>query len=144
MNYKSNNYYTSGVTVLIDLKGAGIKNADLDMQKFLVNVLENYYPGLVGAGLVYKLPGILEAIYKIARNMINQEHQKYIYLTKKKNLNNYIAKDQLPDFLLGTCTKSYRSVPTNAPTAQDLAKKLCLKEGKAEKLVKHLEPFFSE
>jgi hypothetical protein len=133
-----------GVTLLMDCKGAGVKNADVDFLQFIHNVLNDYYPGLVNAILVYKLPVVLEAIYKMVRTWLNDEQKKYIYLIKKKTINEYVAKDQLPDFLLGTNTQPYRDVPKDAPTALELAKRLGLKEGKAEKMIKHLEQFFTE
>jgi hypothetical protein len=128
----------------MDCKGAGVKNADIDYLQFIHHVFNDYYPGLVTASVVYKLPIVLEAVYKMVRTWLNDEQNKYIYMAKKKNINEYIAKEQLPDFLLGTNTQPYRDVPSDAPTAEELAKKLGLKEGKAEKLVNHMQQFFTE
>ena len=128
----------------MDCKGSGLKNADTDFMKFAYTVLNDYYPGLVNAGLVYKLPKMLEAVYKVVRSWLNEEQEKYCYLIGKKNINEYVAINELPDFLLGQNLESYRKVPEGVPTAYELAEKLGIKVEKADKLVKHLEQFYTE
>ena len=128
----------------MDCKGSGLRNADTDFMKFAHTVLNDYYPGLVNAGLVYKLPKVLEAVFKVVRSWLNEEQEKYCYLIGKKNINEYVAINELPDFLLGQCKEPYRTVPEEAPSAHELAEKLGIKVEKADKLVKHLEQFYSE
>lgn len=128
----------------MDCKGAGLKNADTDFLKFAHTVLNDYYPGLVNAGLVYKLPEVIKPVFKVVQTWLNEEQNKYCYLVGKKTVNEYVSADQLPDFLLGTNTASYRSVPDGCPTVHELAEKSGIKVEKADKLVKHLEQFYSE
>lgn len=130
-----------GLTLLVDLNGAGLKNTDIDSLKFIQTVLKEYYPRLVTAIVVYKLPAVLETVYKMVQSWLSEEEKKYLHLTKKKNINDYVAKDQLPDFLLGTNPLSYRITPGNALKAEDLGRKLGLKEGKGEKFAKHFGAF---
>ena len=85
---------------------------------------------------------VLEAIYKVFRSWLNEEQSKYLYLLDKKNLNDYISVDQLPDVLMGTNTEPYRTVPEGAPTLHQVAERLNIKKDKADKLVKHCEKFF--
>ena len=133
-----------GVTLLVDCKGSGLKNADTDFTKFAHTVLNDYYPGLVNAGLIYKLPKVMEAVYKVVRSWLNEEQEKYCYLIGKKNINEYVAVSELPDFLLGENKEPYRTVPEGSPSVHELAEKLSIKVEKADKLVKHLEQFYNE
>ncbi len=131
-----------GLTILTDCTDTGIKNVDTDGMKFFHTVVEEYYPGLVNATVVYKMPTVLEAVYKLFRSWLNEEQNKYMYLTDKKNINNYVSVDQLPDFLMGTNTQPYRNVPEGATTIHDLALKYGIKKEKADKLLKHFEKFY--
>ncbi|CAG2109853.1 unnamed protein product, partial [Medioppia subpectinata] len=133
-----------GATLLLDCKDSGVKNTDIDFMKFSYHVLNDYYPGLVNAGLVYKLPKVMEAVYKAVKSWLNEEQEKYCYLISKKNIHEYVAQNQLPDLLLGLNQEPYRNIPDNSPTAHELAERLGIKVEKADKLVKHLEPFFIE
>ncbi|XP_054153437.1 motile sperm domain-containing protein 2-like [Oppia nitens] len=138
------NYEGKGLTILMDCRDAGIMNADMDALKFLHTVLNDYYPGLVSSALVFKLPTVLEAIFKICRSWLNDEQSKYMYTIGKKTINQYVSVDQLPDILLGTNPLPYRNPPDNAPGAHELAERLSIKPEKADKLVKHLEKFYEK
>jgi hypothetical protein len=127
----------------MDCKGAGVKNVDSDALQFTTQVFKEYYPRLIAATLIHKLPAVLETIHKLVQSWLSEDERRYLHLTNKKNINEFIPKEQLPDFLLGTNTQSYRIVPSNAPSAAELAKKLGLKEGKADKFVKHFEQYFN-
>ena len=107
--------------------------------KFIHTVLDEYYPGLVNATIIYKMPTVLEAIYKLFKSWLNEEQNKYMYLVDKKNLNNYVAADQLPDFLKGTNSQPYRVVPEGVTTIHQVAEKYGIKKEKADKLLKHIE-----
>ncbi|CAG2166688.1 unnamed protein product [Oppiella nova] len=132
------------LTLLLDCKDSGVKNADMDFMKFAHRVLNDYYPGLVNAGLIYKLPKVMEAIYKLVKSWLNEEQEKFCYLITRKTIGEYASPQDLPDFLLGTNQEPYRTVPDGAPTAHELAERLGIKVEKADKLVKHLEPFYNE
>ena len=53
------------VTLLFDCSGAGLKNVDMDMIKFLINIFQNYYPNMLGKILVYDLPWIINPVFTI-------------------------------------------------------------------------------
>ena len=131
-----------GLTILTDCTDTGIKNVDMDGLKFLHTCVDEYYPGLVNSTLVYKMPTVLEAFYKLFRSWLNEEQNKYMYLTDKKNINNYVSVDQLPDFLNGTNTEPYRIIPEDATTIHDLAQKYGIKKDKADKMLKHFEKYY--
>ncbi|CAG2121353.1 unnamed protein product, partial [Medioppia subpectinata] len=81
----------------------------------------------------------METIHKLVQSWLSEDEKKYLHLTNTKTIGSFIAIDQLPHFLKGTNTQSYRTVPVDAPSAHELSKRLGLKEGKAEKLSKHFE-----
>jgi len=133
-----------GITVLLDCKGAGVKNVDMDLMQFHLKITREYYPGLLTVVLVHKLPVVLEPVFKAVIAWLKDDEKHFLQLTKKKNINEYIAKDQLPDFLLGTNQASYRVIPSGAPTSADVAKRLGIKEEKVDKVLKHLQQFYNE
>ncbi|CAG2178165.1 unnamed protein product, partial [Oppiella nova] len=109
---------------------------------YLVEKVDNSNEGKVNSSIIFKMQTVLEAVYKMCKSWLNEEQNKYVYLTGKKTITEYVDQDQLPDFLLGTNKTPYRTAPDGAPTAHELAEKLGIKPEKADKLVKHLEKFF--
>ena len=114
----------------------------MDAAKFSTALQYEYYPGLVTCIIIYKMPTILEAAYKLFRSWLNEEQNKYIYLVDKNNLNNFVAAEQLPDFLKGSNTQPYRVVPEGVTTIHKVAEKYGIKKEKADKLAKYMEKFY--
>ena len=127
----------------MDCKGAGVKNVDTEALQFITNLFKQYYPRLLTATLIHKLPSVLETIYKLVQSWLSDDESKYLHLTNNKTITDYITRDQFPDFLKGTNTCNYRVTPVDALSALELSKKLGLKEGKGEKFAKHFEQYLN-
>ena len=55
------------ITLVFDCNGAGLKNVDLDVIKFLISLFQNYYPHMLGKILIYDLPWILNPVFVIIK-----------------------------------------------------------------------------
>jgi hypothetical protein len=129
----------NGVTIVFDCNGAGITNVDIDLLSFIVSVMRDYYPRLLSSVLINELPWVLQYVFKLVQTWLPKEQQKLLHLISKNELHNFVATEELPDFMGGTNELSYRSVPKNAPTAQEIADKIGLKKKDVDKLLNHLE-----
>jgi len=133
----------NGVCVVFDCNGAGVSNVDIDLLSFIVQTLRDYYPTLLKSVLVHELPWILQYVFKLVQTWLPKEHQKLLHLISKKELQDYVAAEELPDFMGGNNSLSYRIVPKNAPTAQEIADKVGMKKKDVDKLLNHLEPYIN-
>ena len=121
------------LTLIFDCTDAELSNVDNDLLMFIISLLRNYYPIILNTVLVYELPSILNYVLKLVHSWLPEDHQKCIDVITKKELNDYVEVDQLPDFLDGTCHLPYTIVPKNVLSAHDLAKQLSISKS-ADKL----------
>lgn len=129
------------IIVIGDCTDAGISNVDMDLTFFTISILRNYYPMILKSILVYELPWVLNYVVKLVYSLLAEDFKQLIHLIKKKELNNYIDQNQLPDFLDGTCELSYKTAPKGVQSARVLGHQLKISESAIDKLIKHLEPY---
>ena len=120
-----------GMAIVFDCQEAGIGNVDMDMLWFLISSMNKYYPKGLSYILVYELPWILNAVWKIAKGWIPEEQRKMIKFANKDEVFNFVDKDNLPDFMGGVCQMDYRIAPKGCPTAEEVAKE----RGFSEKVI---------
>ncbi|CAF0743056.1 unnamed protein product [Brachionus calyciflorus] len=104
-NYKFN--IDDPVVLLLDMSDAGYSNLDMDMIKFIVNCLKTYYPGLIDYMIVYQMPFIFNAAWKIIKNWLPPEAIKLIKFVDKKSIKELVHETQLSVHMGGTDTYKY-------------------------------------
>ena len=129
------------LTLIFDCAGSGLNNVNTDLLSFIILLLGNYYPMILNTSLVYELPWILNFVLKLVHSWLPEDQRELSNPITKKELNDYVDPDQLPDFLGGTCNLPYKTVPKDVLSAHDLAKQLSISKSAADKLTKHLEPY---
>ncbi|KAI1305794.1 Motile sperm domain-containing protein 2 [Halotydeus destructor] len=100
-----------GWAVVFDCSGIGFANVQLDMMLFFINTLREYYPCGVKYIMVYEIPWILSGIQKLVVAMVPEEEKQLIQFRNKRNITSTIDKDNLPDYMGGSCTLDYQAVP---------------------------------
>ena len=129
------------LTLIFDCTGGGLSNVDTDLLSFIISLLRNYYPMILNTVLVCELPWILNFVLKLVHSWLPQDQRELIHPITKKELNDFVDSDQLPDFLGGTCDLPYKTAPKDVPSAHDLAEKLSIGKSAVDKLTKHLESY---
>lgn len=134
-----------GWTLIFDFSGASIGNCDLEMVNFLINVICDYYPCGVDYILTYELPWYLSAVWKVIRSCIPDHSKGLVRCADRKNITNFIAIDHLPDFMGGTCSRSYRDVPKGCISTQEYGSKvLNLSRKQLSNLLNKFKPLLLE
>lgn len=96
------------IVLVFDMSDAGYANLDMDMIKFVVTCLKTYYPSLIDYMIIYQMPFIFNAAWKVIRNWLPAEAVKLIKFCDKKNIKEYIQESQLFVHMGGT--EDYRYV----------------------------------
>ncbi len=78
------------------------------MVKFLLHCLKFYYPKTLAYLLVYDIPFILNAAWKLIKSWLDPAAQKMIIFVGKTTIQQYIAVDNLPKHMGGNVTIIYR------------------------------------
>lgn len=88
-----------GWALCFDCDGAGLSNVDMDLLKFVVQALTNYFVENCRYVLIYEMPWLLTSIWKIVKSWLPQEQKDAVKFSSKKEMSSFVASDQLPDFI---------------------------------------------
>jgi len=91
------------VTVLIDLTDFSLKNMDFQHVKFIINVLQNYYPESLGLALIVNSPWLFNSCWNIIKSWLDPiVQQKIRFIRNVDELKEFIPSNLLPKHLNGT------------------------------------------
>lgn len=88
-----------GWALCFDCRDAGISNVDMELLKFVVQALTNYFVENCRYVLIYDMPWILSSIWKIVKSWLPQEHRDAVKFASKKDIGSFVAPAEQPDFL---------------------------------------------
>lgn len=88
-----------GWALCFDCADAGISNVDMEMLKFVVQVLTNYFVENCRYVLIYEMPWILSSIWKIVKSWLPQEHRDAVKFANKKDMSSFVKDSELPEWM---------------------------------------------
>lgn len=90
------------IVLVFDMSDSGYANLDMEMIKFVVTCLKTYYPCLIEYMIIYQMPFVFNAAWKVIRNWLPAEAINLIKFCEKKNIKDYIQESQLFCHMGGT------------------------------------------
>ena len=106
------------VTVIFDMAGTEMKNMDFHQVKFLIHLLDNYYPDSLGLILILNFPWVLDKCWTLIKSWLNPTVQKKVqFIHGEDELSEFIDPAGLPQRLRGA-QPDFRYLP---PTDEDQA-----------------------
>lgn len=123
-----------GTAVIFDLSGCGLQNVDLSFLSWLLSSFRNYCPKGVSYILVYNLPWILNATCKLAMTWMSASNRRALRFVYGDEIENFIARENLPDYLGGGCELDYKTVPEGSKPALEVCDQLDISREQALKI----------
>ncbi|XP_048776179.1 motile sperm domain-containing protein 2-like [Ostrea edulis] len=116
------------IVLLFDMTNTGISNLDMEMIKFVITSFKIYYPALLGYLLIYEMPWLFNAAWRVVKTWLSQEAQKKLKFVNKNDIQEYIDKENLPEHMGGTDTYQFKYIPpeereNQGSSSSDAAKK---------------------
>ena len=106
------------VTVIFDMAGCESKNMDFHQVKFLIHLLDNYYPDSLGLILILNFPWVLDKSWALIKSWLNASVQRKVrFIRNESELAEFIDPSVLPKRLHGG-QPDFKYIP---PTAEDEA-----------------------
>ena len=106
------------VTVVFDMSSCETKNMDFHQVKFLLHLLDNYYPDSLGLILILNFPWVLDKCWTLIKSWMDPTVQKKVrFIHSEHELSEYIDLSVLPKRLRGA-QPDFHYVP---PTQEDEA-----------------------
>lgn len=103
-------------SVIFDLTNTGWNNYDIDLLMHFLTLLREYFPVNLDYVLAINFPWVLSAAWALAKRLIPPERRDVVVFIPDKEIFNYIDKENVPDFLGGTCTREHKLVPKTRQT----------------------------
>lgn len=81
------------ITIMFDCRSAGLKNMDMEFIQFIIGVFKDYYPQMLNYILVFEMPWVLNAAWKVIKAWLPAAAVKKIKFLTKSNVGEYIDDD---------------------------------------------------
>nr|CAB3263912.1 motile sperm domain-containing protein 2 [Phallusia mammillata] len=99
------------VTFIMDTTGSGLTNSDMGFVKFVIECFTSYFPCMLVRTVVYNLPSILNAMWKLVSKMLSKEQSDATVLCGRSEINKYVDDDNLPESMGGQMKFEYSFPP---------------------------------
>ncbi|ESP03679.1 hypothetical protein LOTGIDRAFT_237580 [Lottia gigantea] len=109
----------SRIVVLFDMSDAGLSNLDMDLIKYIITCFKYYFPTFLSYMLIYEMPWIFNAAWKVIKAWLSQEAVKVIKFVTKSDIQEYINRDQILTHMGGTDKFVYKYPPEPVTEAGD-------------------------
>lgn len=133
-----------GTAVIFDLTQCGLQNVDPGFLFWLVYSFRNYCPKGLSYIIIYNLPWILNATAKLALSWLSSTNRKRLRFVSGEGIKDFIAPENLPDYMGGTCKINYRHVPEGARLAEDTAEEHNMTREQSRKVREIYSKFLKE
>ncbi|XP_065359809.1 motile sperm domain-containing protein 2-like [Calliphora vicina] len=80
-------------TIFFDMDGTGLSNMDLEFIKMIIETFKMYYPNALNYIIVFEMAWVLNAAFKIVKALLPEKAVEILKVIKKKDINQYIDKD---------------------------------------------------
>jgi hypothetical protein len=87
--------WSSQIVLVLDMYDAGMSNLDMEMIKFIISCLKVNYPGLIDYMLIFQMPFLFNAAWKIIKNWLPPEALQIIKFVDRKSIREYVNENQL-------------------------------------------------
>ncbi|KAL8561547.1 hypothetical protein ACOMHN_024783 [Nucella lapillus] len=91
------------VVTLFDMTDAGLSNLDMDFIRFILTCFKLYYPTLLEKMLIYEMPWIFNAAWKVIKTWLSAEAIAKIKFATRSDVHTYIDPEQLFQHMGGMC-----------------------------------------
>lgn len=88
-------------TIVFDLNNAGYKNVDMNLTKYVVRVLQDYYPESLAACYVVNANFVISSLWKVIKPWLDKEVALKIKFINQNELPLYIDLENIPEMLGG-------------------------------------------
>lgn len=108
------------ITMVFDCRNAGIKNLDMEFVQFVIGVFKDYYPNMLNYILVFEMPWVLNAAWKIIKGWLPAAGVKKIRFLTKATMGEYVNDQNRFEYWGGSDPWEYEyeyEAKTTAPTA---------------------------
>ncbi|PWN49338.1 hypothetical protein IE53DRAFT_346054 [Violaceomyces palustris] len=84
------------MVIAIDLQGSGMANLELELLPFLLDLLKNHFPGMVGAVYILHYGWVHAGMWAVAKRVLPQQALARIFFPSDEELRDHFEKANIP------------------------------------------------
>ncbi|XP_046976061.1 motile sperm domain-containing protein 2-like [Vanessa cardui] len=101
------------ITLFFDMDGCGLNNMDIEVIMYMITLLKNYYPYLINYIIVFQLPWMLSAGFKIIKGILPTAAVERLRMVNKDKLKDLVVPEQALICWGGKNDYVFKFVPEN-------------------------------
>ncbi|CAH2238561.1 motile sperm domain-containing protein 2-like [Pararge aegeria] len=82
------------ITLFFDMESCGLNNMDIEVIMYMVTLLKSYYPNMINYVIVYQLPWMLSAGFKIVKGLLPAAAVERLRMISRDKLKDLVAPEQ--------------------------------------------------
>lgn len=82
-------------TIFFDMEGCGLSNMDMEVIKYLIGLFKEYYPYFLNYILIFEMPWVLTAAFKIVKSWLPEKAVEKIKFISKKDISTYVPAEHI-------------------------------------------------
>nr|XP_034838785.1 LOW QUALITY PROTEIN: motile sperm domain-containing protein 2-like [Maniola hyperantus] len=82
------------ISLFFDMDGCGLNNMDIEIIMYMVTLLKSYYPNMINYVIVFQLPWMLTAGFKIVKGILPAAAVERLRMVSKDKLKDLVAPEQ--------------------------------------------------
>jgi len=84
------------MTIAFDLAGSGMANLELELLPFLLDLLKNHFPGMVGAVYILNYGWVHSGMWAVAKRVLPEQALSKIFFPNEAELKDHFKVENLP------------------------------------------------
>ncbi|XP_048515667.1 motile sperm domain-containing protein 2-like isoform X2 [Athalia rosae] len=105
------------ISIFFDMADTGISNLDMDFTKNLIGLFKNYYPNFLNYIIIFEMPWVLNAAFKIIKSWLPTKAIQKIKFVTKATLKDYVEPDNALIAWGGNDNYSFTFIPEAQATS---------------------------
>lgn len=82
------------ITIFFDMQKCGLSNMDMEFIKYLINLFKEYYPYFLNYILIFEMPWVLSAAFKIIKSWLPEKAVEKIKFLSSKDITTYVPIEE--------------------------------------------------
>ena len=133
-----------GALVVADMSGLTMKNSNLSLLQFVIDLFRKYYPMSVQSMIVYNNPWYLRVFEPVVKGWLSESEQQLLRFASGDELFDYIDKSDVRKYLFGETDDQFVDLPEKCRPLEELANNYGINDKEVKKYLSQYQSIIEE
>jgi len=133
-----------GAMIVADMSGLTMKNSNLSLLQFVIDLFRKYYPMSVQSMIVYNNPWYLRVFEPVVKGWLSESEQQLLRFASGDELFDYIDKSDVRKYLFGETDDQFVDLPEKCRPLEELANNYGINDKEVKKYLSQYQSIIEE